>query len=140
MHLNHLGLPVRGPQRSQQFYSAYFGFDSAGARGCAGAAAASAETAAELLGSRAGRQPPGVTLRAQRLTFAALAPDPGQPAPVAAWQAVIQAWLAGLVAARQPRDPAGLFICVKAAACAARHCRQAQRRRGEAAAAACSPA
>ena len=51
MHLNHLGLPVRGPQRSQQFYSAYFGFDSAGARACAGAAAASAETAAELLGS-----------------------------------------------------------------------------------------
>jgi hypothetical protein len=51
MHLNHLGLPVRGPRRSQQFYSAYFGFDSAGARACAGAAAASAETAAELLGS-----------------------------------------------------------------------------------------
>ena len=29
MHLNHLGLPVRGLQRSRQFYSAYFGFDPA---------------------------------------------------------------------------------------------------------------
>ena len=65
---------------------------------------------------RAGRQPPGVTLRAQRLTFAALAPDRGQPAPVAAWQAVIQAWLAGLVAAGPGNREisAGLFICVKA--------------------------
>ena len=32
MHLNHLGLPVRGLQRSQQFYSAYFGFDPATAQ------------------------------------------------------------------------------------------------------------
>jgi catechol 2,3-dioxygenase-like lactoylglutathione lyase family enzyme len=29
MHLNHLGLPVRDERRSQQFYSAYFGFDRA---------------------------------------------------------------------------------------------------------------
>ena len=29
MHLNHLGLPVRDERRSQQFYSAYFGFDPA---------------------------------------------------------------------------------------------------------------
>jgi catechol 2,3-dioxygenase-like lactoylglutathione lyase family enzyme len=36
MHLNHLGLPVRGLQRSQQFYSAYFGFDPATARGSTG--------------------------------------------------------------------------------------------------------
>jgi catechol 2,3-dioxygenase-like lactoylglutathione lyase family enzyme len=27
MHLNHLGLPVHSLRRSQQFYSAYFGFD-----------------------------------------------------------------------------------------------------------------
>ena len=32
MHLNHLGLPVRGLQRSRQFYSAYFGFDPATAQ------------------------------------------------------------------------------------------------------------
>src|SRR5215469_15348482 len=32
MHLNHLGLPVRGERRSQQFYSAYFGFDPATAQ------------------------------------------------------------------------------------------------------------
>ena len=32
MHFNHLGLPVRGLQRSQQFYSAYFGFDPATAQ------------------------------------------------------------------------------------------------------------
>jgi predicted enzyme related to lactoylglutathione lyase len=32
MHLNHLGLPVRGLRRSQQFYSAYFGFDLAAAQ------------------------------------------------------------------------------------------------------------
>jgi catechol 2,3-dioxygenase-like lactoylglutathione lyase family enzyme len=32
MHLNHLGLPVRGLQRSQQFYSAYFSFDPATAQ------------------------------------------------------------------------------------------------------------
>jgi catechol 2,3-dioxygenase-like lactoylglutathione lyase family enzyme len=32
MHLNHLGLPVRGLRRSQQFYSAYFGFDPATAQ------------------------------------------------------------------------------------------------------------
>jgi catechol 2,3-dioxygenase-like lactoylglutathione lyase family enzyme len=29
MHFNHLGLPVRDERRSQQFYSAYFGFDPA---------------------------------------------------------------------------------------------------------------
>jgi hypothetical protein len=64
---------------------------------------------------RADRQPPGVTLRAQRLTFAAVAPDLGQPAAVAAWQAVIQAWLAGLVAVGpgSREISAGLFICVK---------------------------
>jgi len=32
MHLSHLGLPVRGLRRSQQFYSAYFGFDPATAQ------------------------------------------------------------------------------------------------------------
>ena len=32
MHFNHLGLPVRGLRRSQQFYSAYFGFDPATAQ------------------------------------------------------------------------------------------------------------
>jgi catechol 2,3-dioxygenase-like lactoylglutathione lyase family enzyme len=32
MRLNHLGLPVRDERRSQQFYSAYFGFDPATAR------------------------------------------------------------------------------------------------------------
>jgi catechol 2,3-dioxygenase-like lactoylglutathione lyase family enzyme len=32
MRLNHLGLPVRDEQRSQQFYSAYFGFDPATAQ------------------------------------------------------------------------------------------------------------
>jgi catechol 2,3-dioxygenase-like lactoylglutathione lyase family enzyme len=32
MHLNHLGLPVRDERRSQQFYSAYFGFDPATAQ------------------------------------------------------------------------------------------------------------
>ena len=32
MRLNHLGLPVRDEQRSQQFYSAYFGFDLATAQ------------------------------------------------------------------------------------------------------------
>jgi predicted enzyme related to lactoylglutathione lyase len=32
MHLNHLGLPVSGLRRSQQFYSAYFGFDLATAQ------------------------------------------------------------------------------------------------------------
>ena len=46
------------------------------------------------------------TQRAQRLSFAALTPDPGQPALVAAWQAAIRAWLTRLVAAGQgqPRD------------------------------------
>ena len=29
MHFNHFGLPVRDERRSQQFYSAYFGFDRA---------------------------------------------------------------------------------------------------------------
>jgi catechol 2,3-dioxygenase-like lactoylglutathione lyase family enzyme len=29
MHFNHLGLPVRDERRSQQFYTAYFGFDPA---------------------------------------------------------------------------------------------------------------
>ncbi len=29
LHFNHLGLPVRDARRSQQFYSAYFGFDPA---------------------------------------------------------------------------------------------------------------
>jgi len=32
MHFNHLGLPVRDELRSQQFYSAYFGFDPATAQ------------------------------------------------------------------------------------------------------------
>jgi len=32
MHLCHLGLPVRDERRSQQFYSAYFGFDPATAQ------------------------------------------------------------------------------------------------------------
>jgi catechol 2,3-dioxygenase-like lactoylglutathione lyase family enzyme len=32
MHFNHLGLPVRDERRSQQFYTAYFGFDPATAR------------------------------------------------------------------------------------------------------------
>ena len=32
MRLNHLGLPVRDQGRSQQFYSAYFGFDPATAQ------------------------------------------------------------------------------------------------------------
>jgi catechol 2,3-dioxygenase-like lactoylglutathione lyase family enzyme len=32
MHLNHLGLPVHSLGRSQQFYSAYFGFDPASAQ------------------------------------------------------------------------------------------------------------
>ncbi len=32
MRLNHLGLPVRDERRSQQFYSAYFGFDPAAAQ------------------------------------------------------------------------------------------------------------
>jgi hypothetical protein len=32
MHFNHLGLPVRDARRSQQFYTAYFGFDPATAR------------------------------------------------------------------------------------------------------------
>ena len=32
MQLNHLGLPVRDERRSQQFYSAYFGFDPATAQ------------------------------------------------------------------------------------------------------------
>jgi|SRR5215471_21350376 len=32
MHFNHLGLPVRDQRRSQQFYSAYFGFDPASAQ------------------------------------------------------------------------------------------------------------
>jgi catechol 2,3-dioxygenase-like lactoylglutathione lyase family enzyme len=32
MHFNHLGLPVRGERRSQQFYAAYFGFDPATAQ------------------------------------------------------------------------------------------------------------
>jgi catechol 2,3-dioxygenase-like lactoylglutathione lyase family enzyme len=32
MRLNHLGLPVRDERRSQQFYSAYFGFDPATAQ------------------------------------------------------------------------------------------------------------
>lgn len=31
MHLNHLGLPVSDERRSQQFYSAYFGFGPAAA-------------------------------------------------------------------------------------------------------------
>ena len=35
MRLNHLGLPVRDERRSQEFYSAYFGFDPATARECA---------------------------------------------------------------------------------------------------------
>ena len=93
---------------------------------------------------RAGRQPPGVPLQAQPLTFAALAPDRGRPAPVGAWQAVIQAWLAGLVAAGPGNREisAGLFICVKAASVrvpgiagklSVAGC-------GEAAAAACRPA
>jgi hypothetical protein len=34
MHFNHLGLPVRDERRSQQFYSAYFGFDPAAAQKC----------------------------------------------------------------------------------------------------------
>jgi catechol 2,3-dioxygenase-like lactoylglutathione lyase family enzyme len=32
MDLRHLGLPVRDLRRSQQFYSAYFGFDRASAQ------------------------------------------------------------------------------------------------------------
>lgn len=32
MHFNHLGLPVRDERRSQQFYSAYFGFHPATAQ------------------------------------------------------------------------------------------------------------
>jgi hypothetical protein len=32
MHFNNLGLPVRDERRSQQFYSAYFGFDPDGHR------------------------------------------------------------------------------------------------------------
>ncbi|HLY66728.1 MAG TPA: VOC family protein [Chloroflexota bacterium] len=32
MYFNHLGLPVRDERRSQQFYSAYFGFDPATAQ------------------------------------------------------------------------------------------------------------
>ena len=32
MHLSHLGLPVRDERRSQRFYSACFGFDSAAAQ------------------------------------------------------------------------------------------------------------
>jgi hypothetical protein len=32
MHFNHLGLPVREERRSQQFYSAYFGFAPATAQ------------------------------------------------------------------------------------------------------------
>ena len=32
MHFNHLGLPVRDERRSQEFYSAYFGFDSSTAQ------------------------------------------------------------------------------------------------------------
>lgn len=32
MRFNHLGLPVRDERRSQQFYSAYFGFDPATAQ------------------------------------------------------------------------------------------------------------
>ncbi|MBZ4018578.1 VOC family protein [Streptomyces purpurogeneiscleroticus] len=32
MQLTHLGLPVRDAQRSQRFYSEYFGFDAAGAQ------------------------------------------------------------------------------------------------------------
>ena len=32
MHFNHLGMPVRDPRRSRQFYSAYFGFDPATAQ------------------------------------------------------------------------------------------------------------
>jgi catechol 2,3-dioxygenase-like lactoylglutathione lyase family enzyme len=32
MRLNHLGLPVRDERRSQEFYSAYFGFDPATAQ------------------------------------------------------------------------------------------------------------
>ncbi|WJK38463.1 VOC family protein [Solwaraspora sp. WMMA2056] len=32
MRLNHLGLPVRDPQRSTQFYGRYFGFDPATAQ------------------------------------------------------------------------------------------------------------
>ncbi|MGI5147689.1 VOC family protein [Plantactinospora sp. CA-294935] len=32
MRMNHLGLPVRDPQRSVRFYHAYFGFDPATAR------------------------------------------------------------------------------------------------------------
>jgi hypothetical protein len=32
MHFNHLGQPVRGLRRSQQFYPAYFGFDPASAQ------------------------------------------------------------------------------------------------------------
>jgi catechol 2,3-dioxygenase-like lactoylglutathione lyase family enzyme len=32
MHFSHLGLPVRDERRSQQFYSAYFGFDPATAQ------------------------------------------------------------------------------------------------------------
>lgn len=32
LHFNHLGLPARDERRSQQFYSAYFGFDPATAQ------------------------------------------------------------------------------------------------------------
>ena len=32
MRFNHLGLPVRDERRSQEFYSAYFGFDPATAQ------------------------------------------------------------------------------------------------------------
>jgi catechol 2,3-dioxygenase-like lactoylglutathione lyase family enzyme len=32
VHLNHLGLPVRDPQRSIRFYHTYFGFDPATAQ------------------------------------------------------------------------------------------------------------
>jgi hypothetical protein len=69
------------------------------------------------LAQRAGCLLAGVTQRAQRLTFAALEPNPGRPAPAAAWRAAIRAWLARLVVAgRGNREiSAELFICVGAA-------------------------
>ena len=78
----------------------------AGARACAGAGTAAGGGGAARPAPRAGRQPAGATERAQRLRFAVLAPDPGEPAPVAVWQAAIRAWLARLVAVGQgpPRD------------------------------------
>ena len=115
----------------------------AGARACAGAAAASAETAAELLGSarrpasrrhsagaaadvrRAGAGP-GAASAGRRLAGG----DPG---------------LAGRLVAVGPGNreiPAGLFICVKAVSVRLPGIagKLSVAGRGEAAAAACSPA